>query len=58
MKYRVLRSVSVAMKPGDETARAWQKGDIITDAPKAAITDWLKIGAIEAIGKEVTDGES
>ena len=25
----------------------WEAGDIITDAPKAAIADWLKIGAIE-----------
>ena len=43
-RYRVLRGVSVALK--DEVL-CWEAGDIITDAPKAAIADWLKIGAIE-----------
>ena len=50
MKYKVLRGVSVAMKPGDETARCWEAGDVITDAPTAAIKDWLAIGAIEPMG--------
>lgn len=42
-RYRALRGVSVG-------GRAWEEGDYITDAPKAAIADWLKIGAIEPTG--------
>ena len=40
MKYRAIRSVSVG-------GVAWEAGDVIEDAPKAAVADWLKIGAIE-----------
>lgn len=49
-RFKVLRGISVAMKAEDETARTWEAGDTLTDAPKTAIKDWLAIGAIEPMG--------